>query len=62
MPAIDKPRVLRATNFGKRTAEEEAGELASYFVETEQWRRMLDGDVDVVYGANCAGKARSTLC
>ena len=32
-------------------------ELAAYFVETDQWRRLLSGDVDVVYGAKGSGKS-----
>jgi hypothetical protein len=52
-----KLEVLRATSFGKRIAEEEEDELESYFVETEQWRSILHGDVDIIYGAKGAGKS-----
>jgi putative ribosome biogenesis GTPase RsgA len=54
---MDKSYVLRETSFGKRIAEDEAVELATYFVETEQWRKIYDGDVDVVYGSKGAGKS-----
>jgi hypothetical protein len=49
--------VLRTLNFGQRIAEEERDYLAKYFVETDQWRRVYSGDVDIVYGAKGAGKS-----
>ena len=54
---MDKRSVLSQTSFGKRVAEEEGDELRSYFVETEQWRKILAGDVDVVYGPKGSGKS-----
>ncbi len=54
---MPKRDVLRATSFGARVAEEEAGELARYFVETEQWRTIFAGDVDIVYGSKGSGKS-----
>jgi hypothetical protein len=53
----DKRRVLREITFGSRVAEEEASELSSYFVETDQWHRLYRGDIDVVYGAKGSGKS-----
>src|SRR6185437_13686250 len=57
----DKPELkhetLDATSFGARVAEEEVDELAEYFVETDQWKRLYRGDVDVVYGAKGSGKS-----
>lgn len=38
-------------------AEDEVDELATYFVETEQWNRVWRGDVDVVYGPKGSGKS-----
>jgi hypothetical protein len=32
------------------------GELAKYFVETDQWNRIVKGEIDVVIGAKGAGK------
>lgn len=49
--------VLRKPSFGKRTAEEEQEQLRAYFVETEQWRHVLKGEVDVVYGPKGSGKS-----
>jgi hypothetical protein len=54
---VDKKNVLIESTFGGRTAEEEAGNLSSYFVETEQWRKVIRGDVDVVYGPKGSGKS-----
>ncbi len=51
------PEVLASTTFGKTTAEEESGGLSSYFVETDQWRRIFAGDIDVVYGPKGSGKS-----
>lgn len=54
---MNKREVLAATSFGKRIAEDEADDLVSYFVETEQWRRLIAGEVDVIYGPKGAGKS-----
>lgn len=44
-------------SFGQRVAEEEGDQLASYFVETDNWYRLLADAVDVVYGTKGAGKS-----
>lgn len=49
--------LLQRAEFGSRIAEDEVDELHSYFVETEQWRKVLAGDVDIVFGAKGAGKS-----
>jgi hypothetical protein len=54
---IDCRAVLRTLNFGQRIAEDERDYLARYFVETDQWRRMYSGEVDIVYGAKGSGKS-----
>lgn len=48
---------LQQLGFGQRVAEEEGDELAAYFVETDLWRRVQTGDVDVVYGPKGSGKS-----
>lgn len=48
--AMLKRDVLSSSNFGQRIAEEEGDALQSYFVETDQWKRIFSGEVDVVYG------------
>lgn len=49
--------ILVSAGFGSRIAEDEVDSLHSYFVETDQWKRLLSGEVDVVFGAKGAGKS-----
>jgi hypothetical protein len=56
MPTTRKD-ALQSLNFGQRVAEEEVKDLAKYFVETEQWRRISSGEIDVVYGPKGSGKS-----
>ena len=57
---MNKRDVLAAITFGHRIAEDEVDTLISYFVETDQWRKVISGQVDVVYGPKGSGKAPST--
>lgn len=52
-----KRQLLQNLNFGQRVAEEEGDELANYFVETDQWRRIFSGAIDIVYGPKGSGKS-----
>ncbi|MCP9000361.1 hypothetical protein NFC73_11570 [Pseudarthrobacter sp. RMG13] len=52
-----KQDVLRELSFGQRVAEDEVDQLADYFVQTEQWRQLVRGQVDVVFGPKGAGKS-----
>lgn len=52
-----KRQTLEATSFGARVAEEEVDDLAEYFVETDHWKRLYRGEVDVVYGPKGSGKS-----
>lgn len=54
---MTKLSVLQELSFGQRVAEEEGDSLASYFVETDHWRRLYSGQVDVIYGPKGAGKS-----
>lgn len=54
---MEKLDLLRTLEIGERVAEEEAEKLQKYFVETEQWRQMEAGEVDVVYGPKGSGKS-----
>ncbi|WP_157958918.1 hypothetical protein [Salinicola sp. RZ23] len=56
-PRQEKKSILQNISFGKRIAEEESSELSEYFVETDQWKRIVSGEVDVVYGAKGTGKS-----
>jgi hypothetical protein len=52
-----KKDLLGQIDFGHRIAEEEGLALANYFVETDNWRRLYNGDIDVIYGPKGAGKS-----
>ena len=52
-----KLELLRQLSFGQRVAEDEADHLSSYFVETEQWRKVATGEIDVIFGTKGAGKS-----
>lgn len=54
---MSKLDILKKIEFGERVAEEEADNLEQYFVETDQWNQMCDGNIDVVYGAKGSGKS-----
>lgn len=54
---MDRREAIQQATFGERIAEQEIDELASYFVETDQWRRLYAGDVDIVYGPKGSGKS-----
>lgn len=57
MPDLSKYDVLSRSTFGQRVAEEEGDTLTRYFVETDHWKRLISGDVDVIYGMKGAGKS-----
>ncbi len=48
---------LSLVTFGDRVAENEAAQLASYFVRTDDWTQLRAGKIDVVFGAKGAGKS-----
>lgn len=54
---MSKLDVLKKISFGQRVAEDEVAELARYFVETDQWTRILGGEVDIIRGEKGAGKS-----
>lgn len=49
--------MLRQLSFGERVAELERDELAEYFVETDQWRKVYQGESDVIFGNKGSGKS-----
>jgi hypothetical protein len=55
--STSKRNVLHALSFGARVAEEEREGLADYFVETDQWQKVVSGQADVVFGPKGAGKS-----
>src|SRR5713226_9952726 len=54
---MNKREVLAAKTFGQPIAADEADDLESYFVETDQWRRVFSGEIDIVYGPKGSGKS-----
>lgn len=54
---INKRELLSRLYFGKRIAEEESQELSTYFVETDHWKRIYSGEIDVIYGMKGTGKS-----
>jgi hypothetical protein len=54
---MDTLHLLKEASFGARVAEDETSELASYFVETDQWTRIVRGEIDVIRGEKGAGKS-----
>lgn len=54
---MGKIELLKNSRFGERVAEEEQETLSSYFVETDIWRQLLNGELDVIYGSKGSGKS-----
>jgi hypothetical protein len=54
---MERHELLKQMSFGARVAEDEVTELARYFVETDQWSRIFNGDVDIIRGEKGAGKS-----
>ncbi len=52
-----KLEALKEMEIGERVAEEESDHLERYFVETDQWHQMIEGNIDVVYGPKGSGKS-----
>lgn len=52
-----KQEVLSQLRVGARAAENESDHIQDYFVETDQWKRVYSGEVDVVYGGKGSGKS-----
>ncbi|SRR5712691_7378645 len=56
--AAAKHNVVKTMSLGQRVAEEERADLASYFVETEHWRRVWNGEVDIVFAPKGGGNVQ----
>lgn len=52
-----RQQLLKEITFGARVAEDETGELAKYFVETDQWSRIFKGEIDIIRGEKGSGKS-----
>lgn len=54
---LDAQQVVQSISMGSRVAEEEAKDLAAYFVETENWRKVYEGEADVIFAPKGGGKS-----
>ena len=54
---MERKELLQRISFGSQVAEDERRALASYFVETDQWRRVSNDEIDVIRGEKGAGKS-----
>ncbi|TFV78291.1 hypothetical protein E4P39_03435 [Blastococcus sp. CT_GayMR19] len=54
---MDAQQVVQSISMGSRVAEDEAKELAAYFVETENWRKVYEGEADVIFAPKGGGKS-----
>jgi len=54
---MNKLNILENINIGSRVAEEERDNLNKYFIETNEYKRTLKDEVDIIYGAKGTGKS-----
>lgn len=54
---MDRLSLLKQLTFGAQIAEDETNELASYFVQTDEWTRIFGGKIDIVRGEKGSGKS-----
>ena len=54
---MDKRETLQTLTFGNQVAEEERDILRDYFVKTQAWNRIFNGEIDIIYGPKGAGKS-----
>ncbi|WCS26719.1 hypothetical protein LOK46_07805 [Methylobacterium sp. NMS14P] len=54
---MDRLTLLKSLSFGSQVAEEEIQDLGKYFVQTDQWNRIIKGEIDIIRGEKGAGKS-----
>ena len=54
---MKRPDLLKQMSFGSQIAEDEVNALAGYFVETNQWQKIANGEIDIIRGEKGAGKS-----
>ncbi len=57
MDLTAKKEAIRNLTFGNQIAEEERSELKEYFVKTQAWERIYQGEIDLIYGPKGSGKS-----
>lgn len=55
--SVDEREILTNLNIGSRTAEDEVDRLEQYFVETENWRKVWEDEVDIIFAPKGGGKS-----
>jgi hypothetical protein len=56
-PRLQRVPWLKQMSFGSQIAEDEVNALAGYFVETNQWQKIANGEIDIIRGEKGAGKS-----
>jgi hypothetical protein len=59
--AMKRLDLLKQVTFGAQVAEDEVNALESYFVETNEWARMIRGEIDIVRGEKGLATAQYIL-
>lgn len=54
---MDLQQVVQSITLGSRIAEDERDDLSTYFVETENWRKVYEGEADVIFAPKGGGKS-----
>ncbi|MCW9054419.1 MAG: hypothetical protein OQJ98_00310 [Candidatus Pacebacteria bacterium] len=54
---MERSELVKSLRFGEGVAESESSDLSKYFVETDQWNRVIAGEIDIVYGHKGSGKS-----
>jgi hypothetical protein len=54
---MDRLALLKSLSFGSQVAEDEIHDLGKYFVETDQWDKIIGGQIDIVRGEKGSGKS-----
>ncbi|WP_392467040.1 hypothetical protein ACF3NS_14895 [Arsenicicoccus cauae] len=54
---MEPQQVVQSITMGSRIAEDERDDLSSYFVETENWRKVYQGEADVIFAPKGGGKS-----
>lgn len=55
--AMERLALLKQLSFGLQVAEDEVNAIANYFVETDLWDRIINGEIDIIRGEKGTGKS-----
>jgi hypothetical protein len=54
---MERLALLREMRFGAQVAEEEIDAISEYFVKTDLWNRVINGEIDIIRGEKGTGKS-----